>query len=68
MTQVGLMPAPAGETVNFDGISQLQITILAVYISTSFLATIGLVLRLYTGAHLVRNIGVDACKSDPQAP
>lgn len=68
MSEVGLAPVPTGEVANFDGISDLQITILAVYIGTSVLATIGLVLRLYTGAALTRNLGVDACefKSAPR--
>lgn len=66
MSEVGLAPVPAGEVSDFDGISDLQITILAVYICTSVLATIGLILRLYTGAALTRNLGLDACefKSD----
>lgn len=63
MSEVGLMPAPEGETADFHGLSDLQITILAVYITTSALATIGLILRLYTGAILSRNLGLDACKS-----
>ncbi|PSR90738.1 hypothetical protein BD289DRAFT_208574 [Coniella lustricola] len=60
MSEVGLMPVPAGETADFHGMSDLQRTILAVYITTSALATIGLVLRLYTGAILSRNLGLDA--------
>lgn len=62
MTLVGLMPVPEGETADFHGTSDLQITILAVYITTSVLATFGLILRLYTGARLVRNLGLDACE------
>lgn len=63
MSEIGLEPVPAGRTANFHGTSDLQVTILAVYIATSVLATIGLVLRLYTGAFLVRNLGLDARKS-----
>lgn len=62
MTLVGLMPAPEGETVDFYGTSDLQVTILVVYITTSVLATVGLILRLYTGARLIRNLGLDACE------
>lgn len=65
MTLVGLMPVPEGETADFYGTSDLQVTILVVYIATSVLATFGLVLRLYTGVRLVRNLGVDACKCSP---
>lgn len=65
MSEVGLMPAPKGVTPDFHGTSDLQITILAVYICTSVLATVGLILRLYTGARLVRNLGLDACESTP---
>ncbi|CAN8100021.1 unnamed protein product [Discula destructiva] len=60
MTLVGLMPAPDGETPDFYGTSDLQVTILVVYSTTSVLATIGLILRLYTGARLIRNLGLDA--------
>lgn len=56
------MPAPEGETVDFYGTSDLQVTILVVYITTSVLATVGLILRLYTGARLIRNLGLDACE------
>lgn len=62
MTLVGLMPAPKGETADFYGTSDLQVTILVVYITTSVLATVGLILRLYTGARLIRKLGLDACK------
>lgn len=57
------MPVPEGETADFYGTSDLQVTILVVYITTSVLATVGMVLRLYTGARLVRNLGLDACES-----
>lgn len=65
MTLVGLMPAPEGETPDFDGTSDLQVTILVVFITTSVLATVGLILRLYTGARLIRKLGLDAGKSTP---
>lgn len=63
MPEVGLEPVPAGEIADFHGTSDLQVTILVVYITTFVLATIGLILRLYTGAFLVRNLGLDAGKS-----
>lgn len=59
------MPAPEGEIPDFYGTSSLQITILVVYITTSCLATIGIILRLYTGVRLVHYLGLDACKYHP---
>lgn len=62
MSQVGIMPVPEGETPEFDGFSELQVRILVVYIVTSALATVGLILRFYTGACLnQRRLGPDAC-------
>lgn len=64
MSKVGILPVPAGETADFDGFSELQVRILVVYIVTSVLATIGLILRFYTGACLnQRRLGLDACTS-----
>ncbi|KUI64148.1 hypothetical protein VM1G_10906 [Cytospora mali] len=60
MSKIGIEPVPPGETANFDSISQLQLVILTVYVVTSVLATVGLVLRFYTGAFIVRNLGIDA--------
>ncbi|ROW07157.1 hypothetical protein VPNG_07322 [Cytospora leucostoma] len=60
MPKVGMEPAPPGRTPNFDSPSDLQVGILTVYVVTSFLATIGLALRFYTGAVIVRNLGIDA--------
>lgn len=55
------MPVPAGETPEFDGFSELQVRILVVYIVTSALATVGIILRFYTGACLnQRRLGFDA--------
>lgn len=65
MTKIGIEPVPSGETANFDGFSELQVAILAVYAVTSAMATIGLALRFYTGAFIVRNLGVDACTLHP---
>lgn len=62
MSKVGLMPVPEGETPDFDGFSELQVRILVVYVVTSALATVGLILRFYTGACLnQRRLGPDAC-------
>ncbi|KAI3395463.1 hypothetical protein diail_1326 [Diaporthe ilicicola] len=64
MSKVGILPVPAGETANFDGFSELQVKILVVYIVTFVLATVGLILRFYTGACLnQRRLGLDACTS-----
>ncbi|KAJ4411697.1 hypothetical protein N0V82_008933 [Gnomoniopsis sp. IMI 355080] len=60
MSLTGLMPAPEGETPDFYGTSGLQVTILVVYITTSVLATIGLIVRLYTNVFLIRKLGLDA--------
>ncbi|KAJ0123660.1 hypothetical protein J7T55_012126 [Diaporthe amygdali] len=61
MSKVGILPVPAGEVADFDGFSELQVRILVVYIVTSALATIGLILRFYTGACLnQRRLGLDA--------
>lgn len=65
MHKVGIEPAPPGRVPNFDSPSDLQVGILAVYVVTSFLATIGLALRFYTGAVIVRNLGLDACRLRP---
>lgn len=62
MSLTGLMPAPDGETPDFYGTSGLQVTILVVYITTSVLATIGLIVRLYTNVFLIRKLGLDACE------
>lgn len=61
MTKIGIEPVPPGQTANFDSFSGLQVIILTVYVVTSALATIGLALRFYTGAFIVRNLGADAC-------
>lgn len=63
MTLVGLMPVPEGDTADFYGTSDLQVTILVVYITTSVLATVGLIVRLYTNIFLIQKLGLDACKS-----
>lgn len=64
MSKVGMLPVPEGETSEFDGFSELQVRILVVYIVTSVLATVGLILRFYTGACLnQRRLGPDACTS-----
>ncbi|ROV94927.1 hypothetical protein VSDG_07114 [Cytospora chrysosperma] len=60
MTKIGIEPVPPGQTANFDSFSGLQVIILTVYVVTSALATIGLALRFYTGAFIVRNLGADA--------
>ena len=61
MTKVGIEPVPPGETADFDDFSNLQVGILTVYVVTFVLATAGLALRFYTGACIVRNLGIDAC-------
>lgn len=64
MSKVGILPVPAGKTAEFDGFSELQVRILVVYVVTSVLATVGLILRFYTGACLnQRRLGPDACTS-----
>lgn len=64
MSKAGILPVPAGEAPEFEGFSELQVRILVVYIVTSVLATVGLILRFYTGACLnQRRLGPDACTS-----
>lgn len=64
MSKVGILPVPEGSIAEFDGFSELQVRILVVYIVTSALATVGLILRFYTGACLnQRRLGPDACTS-----
>ncbi|KAF3768644.1 hypothetical protein M406DRAFT_45043 [Cryphonectria parasitica EP155] len=60
MPEVGLVAAPVGETSDFSSISDLQVTILIVFLLTSSIATLTLILRLYTGAFLVRTLKFDA--------
>ncbi|KAG8167427.1 hypothetical protein KVR01_003116 [Diaporthe batatas] len=61
MSKAGILPVPVGEKQDFDGFSELQVRILVVYIVTFVLATVGLLLRFYTGACLnQRGLGLDA--------
>lgn len=58
--QVGAMPAPDGVTPDFHGSTHLQHTIIVVYSVTFALATLVMILRLYTGAVIVGKIGWDS--------
>lgn len=63
MSQVGAMEPPDGVTPNFHGSTTLQYTIIVVYSVTFGLATVAMMLRLYTGAFIVKKIGWDSRKS-----
>ncbi|ORY63327.1 uncharacterized protein BCR38DRAFT_436534 [Pseudomassariella vexata] len=53
-------PAPAGVTADFYSTSQLQLELLVVFGVTFGIATILLMLRLYTGLVLTKQLGWDA--------
>ncbi|EYB25550.1 hypothetical protein FG05_03151 [Fusarium graminearum] len=56
---VGGMPPPEGVTPDFDGSSPLQKSIVIIYSCTFTVATILLMLRLYTGIVIVRKLDWD---------
>ncbi|QPC70596.1 hypothetical protein HYE68_001348 [Fusarium pseudograminearum] len=56
---VGGMPPPEGVTPDFDGSSPLQKSIVVIYSCTFAVATILLMLRLYTGIVIVRKLDWD---------
>lgn len=60
MAEVGVMPPPPGITPDFHGTTYLQNTLIIVFATTFALATILLVLRLYTGAVILGKLGLDA--------
>lgn len=59
---VGGMPPPEGVTPDFDGSSPLQKSIVIIYSCTFTVATILLMLRLYTGIVIVRKLDWDIRK------
>lgn len=59
---VGGMPPPEGVTPDFDGSSPLQKSIVVIYSCTFAVATILLMLRLYTGIVIVRKLDWDIRK------
>ncbi|KAK2596067.1 hypothetical protein N8I77_013575 [Diaporthe amygdali] len=53
--QVGVIPAPAGETAHFgDGHTSLQTTLIVINLVTFAFATVFLCLRLYTSAFIIK--------------
>jgi hypothetical protein len=58
-TEVGVMPAPAGVTPDFHHTTSVQISFITVFAVTFALATIALVLRVYTRAFVVKSLGLD---------
>ncbi|KAF3764795.1 hypothetical protein M406DRAFT_331113 [Cryphonectria parasitica EP155] len=53
MSQVGVIPPPAGETAHFnDGFSDLQVALIVVNSVTYFFATVFMFLRFYTSAFI----------------
>jgi hypothetical protein len=60
-TLVGLMPVPPGETADFNvhHITTTQAQFIIAYAVTLALATISLVMRLYTRIFIIRAFGLD---------
>lgn len=56
---VGLMPPPPGVTPDFNHTTDVQVRFIIVFVVTFSLATIALLLRLYTRAFLVKSLGFD---------
>ncbi|EAQ86420.1 hypothetical protein CHGG_07673 [Chaetomium globosum CBS 148.51] len=56
---VGLMPAPLGVTPDFYHTTPVQVAFMAVFGVTYTLATIALILRLYTRVFVVKSVGFD---------
>ncbi|OBS24438.1 hypothetical protein FPOA_04981 [Fusarium poae] len=56
---VGGMPPPEGVTPDFDGGSPLQSSIVVVFLCTFAVATVTLLLRLYSGISIVRKLDWD---------
>ncbi|KAM7188722.1 puromycin-sensitive aminopeptidase [Rhypophila sp. PSN 637] len=56
---VGVMPAPEGVTPDFFSRTSTQTTFIALFAIMWALASVGVVLRLYTRAFLVKNLGWD---------
>lgn len=56
---VGLMPAPPDVTPDFFHTTQVQVSFITVFAVTFALATIALVLRLYTRICVVKSVGFD---------
>ena len=60
---VGAMAPPDGVTPNFDGhLTTLQREFYIIWIVTFFVATVALVMRIYTRGWIVRAFGLDDCK------
>ena len=57
--EVGLMPPPPGVTPNFHHTTPVQVAFIAVFAVTFTLATIALVMRVYTRAFVVKALGFD---------
>ncbi|KAK4149764.1 puromycin-sensitive aminopeptidase [Chaetomidium leptoderma] len=56
---VGLMPAPPDVTPDFYHTTPVQISFIAVFTVTFALATIALLLRVYTRVMIVKSVGLD---------
>ncbi|KAL2141914.1 hypothetical protein VTI28DRAFT_1799 [Corynascus sepedonium] len=56
---VGLMPPPPGVTPDFHHTTSVQLRFIIVFAVTYALATIALLLRLYTRAFVVKSVGFD---------
>ncbi|KAL2163212.1 hypothetical protein VTH06DRAFT_5268 [Thermothelomyces fergusii] len=56
---VGLMPPPPGVTPDFYHTTAVQTRFIVVFVVTFVLATVALLLRVYTRAFVVKSIGLD---------
>ncbi|GAB1314659.1 Rhodopsin domain-containing protein [Madurella fahalii] len=57
--EVGLMPPPPGVIPDFHHTTPVQISFIAVFAVTYTLATVALILRVYTRAFVVKSVGLD---------
>jgi hypothetical protein len=65
---IGLMPAPPGVVPDFYRTTQVQISFIAVFAVTFTLATIALLMRVYTRAFIVKSVGLDERAYHPPPP
>lgn len=65
MDQIGYLDAPSGVVPDFNrGLTSVQIIIIVLFSVTYALATLFLVLRLYTSAFINKGVDVGDCELD----
>lgn len=62
MAEVGIMPPPEGVTPDFYSRTSLQNTLIILFGVAFALATISVILRLYTALGIVKKLDWDICK------